>query len=467
VTTLTDVMAQTKTARGLTPIAPIGVLDVDGLHLPDTPLVPIRGAIRHVGDLYNGARRHKLTQLWLTDAWMRAAGLPDALDGVGPFREVRHPFVSDGVAELHAFPTALTPWLDLRKKGEAGSGVSVVFPLYDEHAIWDLDTDGATLLTALLAYARALGTPYYRSPGRTGLDLLQELGKRGADARRAYPERLPAPAGQADTVAETSWLRTLSPAERGKAYLHSYDKNAQWLSAAGVVELGQSGIEERRDAAGTLPFDKKLPGYWLARIAGGEERWACTPTVAWALERGQTVAITQAHVWTQHSRAMETWYERLRGARTALYADMTLAGALALRALKLTYSLTISGFNSVWQRERRSPLYRPDWRHLIIAQANANLSRALHKMDAAGYTPVAVHKDAVYLVSDEPDPVAACPPSVTLGTGLGHFKVQDAAIPLETVLPAFDGTRGGIGTLLKLLKPLRASTAAPTDQGAA
>jgi len=58
-------------------------------------------------------------------------------------------------------------------------------------------------------------------------------------------------------------------------------------------------------------------------------------------------------------------------------------------------------------------------------------------------------------VSDEPDPVAACPPSVTLGTGLGHFKVQDATIPLDLVLPAFDGTRGGIGTLLKLLKRKR------------
>ncbi len=443
----------------LTPPAPaIGVLDVDGLHLSDGSLAPVTGTIQHVGDLYNGARRRGLTQLWLTDAWVRAAGLPDELAVAGHFRELRHAFVSDGLADLHAFPAALTPWLDLRKKGEAGSGVSLVFPLYDEHAVWGLDTDGATLLTALLAYARAVGTPYYRSPGRTGIDLLQELGKRGAGSQREYPERLPAPAGQADTVTELSWLRTLAPAEREKAYLHSYDKNAQWLSAAGVVELGLSGIEERRDATGKLPFDKKLPGYWLARIAGDEERWACTPTVAWASERGQTVAITQAHVWTEHSRAMETWYERLRGARTALYADETPAGALALRALKLTYSLTISGFNSVWQRDRKSPLYRPDWRHLIIAQANANLSRALHKMDAAGYTPVAVHKDAVYLVSDEPDPVAACPPSVTLGTGLGHFKVQDAAIPLDLVLPAFDGTRGGIGTLLKLLKPLREAT---------
>jgi len=437
----------------------IGVLDADGLHLPEQPLAPITGTIRHVGDLYAGARRHGLTQLWLTDAWVRAAELPDTLDAGGRFREVRHPFVSDGLAALHAFPEALGAWLALRKKGEAGSGVSLVFPLYDEHAVWGLDTDGATLLDGLLAYAQAVGAPYYSSPGRTGTDLLQELGKRGAGSQREYPEWLPGPAGQAETVTELSWLRTLSPDERAKRYLHSYDKNAQWLSAAGVVELGLAGIEEQRDPGGTVPFDKRLPGYWLARIAGAEERWCCTPTVAWAIERGQVVAIREAHVWTKHSRAMETWCERLRGARTALYADTTPAGALALRALKLTYALTISGFNSAWHRDKRSPLYRPDWRHAILAQANANLSRALHKMDAAGYTPVAVHKDAVYLLSDEPDPVVACPPSVTLGTGLGHFKVQDAAVPLGEVLPAFDGTRGGLGTLLKLLKPMRERTA--------
>ncbi len=115
--------------------------------------------------------------------------------------------------------------------------MSLQFPLYDEHAVWGLDTDGTTLLGALLAYAHAVGAPTrrarlpggraYRSPGRTGLDLLQERGKRGADAKRTFPERLPAPAGQADMVTELSWLRTLSLAERGKAYLHSYDKNAQ------------------------------------------------------------------------------------------------------------------------------------------------------------------------------------------------------------------------------------------------
>jgi len=76
----------------------IGVLDVDGLHLRDKPVVPIAGAIRHVGDLYNGARRHGLTQLWLSDAWVRAAGLPDELAVAGQFRELRHAFVGDGLA---------------------------------------------------------------------------------------------------------------------------------------------------------------------------------------------------------------------------------------------------------------------------------------------------------------------------------------------------------------------------------
>ncbi len=221
------------------------------------------------------------------------------------------------------------------------------------------------------------------------------------------------------------------------------------------MELGLSGIEERRDAAGAVAFDRKLPGYWLARIDGGDERWYCTPTLTLAHERGWAVAISRAHVWTEHSRALESWYERLRGARTALQGDATPAGRLALGALKLTYSLTVSSFNGAWLRDKCSPLYRPDWRHAVISQANANMSRALHKMDGAGYKAVAVHKDAVYLVSDEADPVAACPPSIVLGSGLGHFKVQDT-VPLKAVLPVLDGTRGG--GISRLMKAIRAAT---------
>jgi hypothetical protein len=419
----------------------IGVLDVDGLHLRDKPVVPISGAIRHVGDLYNGARRHGLAQLWLTDAWVEAAGLPDSLRGArGRPRHLAHPFVTDGLpaAELHAWPEGLSHWLALDKKGVAG--VAVVIPAYDDNATWGEGIDADTLLAALYAYANAVGRPYVRSPGKTGLDLLIETTRRGG--KRDAVEDWPPPALDTNTVRDLTWMRTLTPEERGRAYLHSYDKNALWLGAASSVELGLGDVEERSDPGdGTgVAFDKRLPGYWLARLGGAEERWHCTPTVARAIERGQAVAIGQAYVWPRRARALEGWYERLRDARATLKADPAPPARLALDVLKYTYAVTVSTLGGTWYKHD-DPLYRPDWRHHIIAQANANLSRALGRLEAAGVPVVAVNVDCAYVVSDEPDPVAAMKGTLKLGEGLGDFKVRDAAIPLVAVVEAFDPER--------------------------
>jgi len=342
----------------------------------------------------------------------------------------------------------------------------VAFPAYDENATWGEGTDASTLLAALGAYAAAVGAPYVRSPGKTGTDLLVALGRRGG--RRDAVTDWPAPARETTTVRDTVWMRTLAPAERGRAYLHSYDKNAAWLGACANVELGLGDLEERTaagdaGAGGGVPFDPKLPGYWCARVAGAAEQWYCTPTIVRAVERGQAVAISQAHVWTRHSRALASWYTRLRDARAALYADTTPAGRLALDVFKLTYAVTISSMAGQWHR-RDSVLYRPDWRHAILAQGAANLSRAIARMDAAGCTPVAVNIDCVYIVSDEPDPIKACPPTITLGTGLGHFKVHDAGVPLAPLLPAFglrDEGRATLGVGMKrLLALIRDTTGA-------
>jgi len=466
----------TMTTTAVTPS--IGVLDVDGLHLPGRPLVPITGAIRHVGDLYAGARRHGLAQLWVTAAWARAAGLPAPATLInaasGKPAHLRHPFVGDALGELHAFPEGVAPWVSLDKRGEAGAGLAVVFPAYDENDTWGDGTDAGTLLAALGAYAAAVGAPYVRSPGKTGTDLMVALGRRAQGGQREAVTDWPAPARETTTVRDTVWMRTLAPAERGRAYLHTYDKNAAWLGACANVELGLGGLEERTaagapGAGGGVPFDPKLPGYWCARVAGAAEGWYCTPTLVRATERGQSVAISQAHVWTRHSRALASWYARLRDARAVLYADTTPAGQLALAVFKLTYAVTISSFAGQWHR-RDSPLYRPDWRHAILAQGAANLSRALGRMDTAGCTPVAVNIDCVYIVSDEPDAVKACPATITLGTGLGHFKVHDAGVPLVPLLPAFglrDEARATLGVGMKrLLGLIRETTGAEGAEGA-
>ncbi len=449
----------------------IGVLDVDGLHRQGQPVVPIVGTIRHVGDLYNGARRHGLAQLWLTDAWVRAVGLPDSLRGArGRPRHLPHPFVADGLAaaELHAWPEGLSHWLALDKKGVAGAGVAVAIPAYDDNATWGEGTDGATLLAALHAYAGALDRAYVRSPGKTGLDLLIETTRRGGKRDAIPVGDWPPPALDTNTVRDLTWMRTLSPEERGRAYLHSYDKNALWLGAASSVELGLGDIEERRadgdpGDGGGVAFDKRLPGYWLARLGGAEERWHCTPTVARAVERGQTVAISRAYVWTRRARALEGWYERLRDARATLKADPSPVARLALDVLKYTYAVTVSTLGGTWYTHD-DPLYRPDWRHQIIAQANANLSRALGRLEAAGVPVVAINVDCAYVVSDEPDPVAAMKGTLTLGEGLGDFKVRDAAIPLSAVVEAFDPERQRGEAAVKALTRLIA-TAGGTGGG--
>jgi len=352
-------------------------------------------------------------------------------------------------------------------------GLAVVFPDYDENYTWGEGTDAGTLLAALTSYAAAVDAPYVRSPGKTGTDLLVALGQRARGGQRDPVTDWPAPARETTTVRDTVWMRTLAPAERGRAYLHSYDKNAAWLGACANVELGLGDLEERTasgdvGAGGGVPFDPKLPGYWCARVAGAAEQWYCTPTIVRALERNQAVAISQAHVWTRHGRALATWYERLRDARAALYADATPAGRLALDVFKLTYAVTISSLAGQWHKPD-SALYRPDWRHAILAQGAANLSRAIARMDVAGCTPVAVNIDCVYIVSDEPDAVAACPPTITLGTGLGHFKVHDAGVPLAPLLPAFglrDDARTTLGVGMKrLLALIRDTTGAEEDEG--
>jgi len=66
--------------------------------------------------------------------------------------------------------------------------VSLQFPLYDEHAVWGLDTDGTTLLGALLAYAHAVGAPTRRArlPGGRAYPAGAPTARRAARGSTCY-----------------------------------------------------------------------------------------------------------------------------------------------------------------------------------------------------------------------------------------------------------------------------------------
>ena len=442
-----------------TPPFRVGVLSERGMHVPGRSVMPVVTPIAHIGDLYERATRLGLEQVWVTLDGMRTLGLPEELRR-GEERAA-HPFIADAPKELRIFsgdrqnPHRLTAWLELEPRGRAALSVSL--PAYYAHAdaAWGLDTEASTLLTAVHAYAAAVRRPYKWSARRTGENLLAETSK--PRMQREAVADWPAPALSTDGDIELTWMRALTPVERERRYLHCYDKNGQYLAACSSVELGLGELTELAgSSAEPVAFDKKLPGYWLLPI-DGREGWHCTPWVVRAMEQGSAGPITRAYVWRRHGRALEHWYERLREARTALLAERTPATAAAYQAFKLTYAQVIASFAGTF-RQHGDAAFRPDWMHTIHAQAAANLSRAMGRMSVAGVEPVAVFKDAVYIVSDESDPERAMAGSIRLGTGLSDFKVEAAAIPLDRVLPAFEGANG-VGGPAALFRTVRDLTA--------
>lgn len=480
--------------------------------------IPAPDASAHAGALLALAHARGIAQLWIHPDWARAAGIPEQLaSGEGrPVRELAHPFISDALADgWDIRPAALASWLYTFRPGISHSGVDLVMPQLDEYLrTWADAPDGRTLLHALRLYADALGGwQFKRWPGGTGTSLLRWLHSGNRATLDLAPVQLPAIARKETAKQEMerqrhrlgrspSWLRALTPDERGRPYLHVYDKNAAWLGACSSIALG-FGEPVRLGAsdanAAPLVFDqhKPLPGYWLARITWKRAPvlpdpfllappswgtvpktcWYTTPMIAYAHELGAAVTLADAWVWPEHHRVMEPWYKRLRGARAQL---ATLAGQdapgamgarLALQVVKDTYRQTIGALASA-RRARASKtdaLYRPDWRDAIIATAHVNMYRQLYTAyEAAGVAPFAIATDALYYASDEPDAVAACPPALRLGAGVGQYKAANT-VPLADMLPLLDdlGSGRAAGKILKQLNAaLKVGHAGADDRGA-
>lgn len=456
---------------------PIAVLDAGGIWQMDgaTPVlrtIDIAADIAGVGQLFDLARAAGVGQLWVHASWLRAHELPATAprNERGDLVEAgEHPFFANASAWDIQPAGVLSWWLHGFQRGVYGA-VDIAIPAYNAAAgawlSWDTATDGPTLLRALAYFETATGTRARRSPGSTGTGLMRALHSSPHGLSIEPPAALPPPVMR-NVEVEPVCTRPLSAEERSRRYVHSYDKNAQFLGACSSLALGFG--EAEHTAAGPVPFDRTRPGYWRARLLFptlpafpeawlglGEEHWYTTPTITLALELGASVAIAESYTWPEHHRALEPWYKRLRDARAALTSDGERfpdsdARELACAAVKAVYTQSIGWLSSrLWAREGHA-LYRPDWRDAIIAQARANLLRTAESCTAAGVPPFMVGADCLYFTSNEPDPVRALPPALTLGQTLRDFKVKDAAVPLADLLPLLDSPSVRVGDIQREL----------------
>lgn len=305
------------------------------------------------------------------------------------------------------------------------------------------DPSPAALAKRLARFAEALGQSWHVDGGATGSDLMTAL-RTSSDRERLFTPSEPVPpAERGGTVAELNWARKPTSREASFRYVHGYDRNGSYLAAVGGLHLGIGEPEHFVDESlSEVAFKPSLPGYWKVSIPATSNWmaphplvargpvpdypvWVTTPELAYAAELGYDPAIEEAYVWPEHSRFLDSWYEKLRDARTALDTDDP-DDLIARDMLKRVYSITIGRFAA---GKERSEGWAPERRHLIMARAKVNTLRMIWKnADFSGQWPVACSVDTVVYLSDDPDPVTAWPGDPKhLSRGLGMFKWKGSA----------------------------------------
>lgn len=385
-------------------------------------------------------------QIFVTRGAADRLRLPDEISSTD--RDVAHPFAAPRGA-WSPYPRGLTPFYIVRH--DSGSTVDVGILPWDHAAGLEVAAP-ADARDALVAFAGAVGR-YRWSPGYTGSSIFA----------RGLPQSFapPPPAEDGGLESDFYWRRDLSKDERARGWIHSYDANGRYLASSSSANLG-IGEPFHVDAP---TFDHRLAGYWCATIettspglpdpfnprgldvVEGDPafQWWSTSTIELARDLGVLAGVHEAWIYPEGRRRLAGWYKTLAGARTsfleALRAeDDEIWAALALALVKRTYTISIGSLAGHW-RHAPDPLFRPDWRHEIIARARANLYRRLAR---APRPPFAVAVDQAFYASAHRDPLAA--PPLPISDKLGEFKPAGSApVPRDVDELSIDRLVGLVG----------------------
>lgn len=460
--------------------AAAAVLDTEGLWLPDGTLVPLERPIEHLGNIAElvaqlrlGTKnqwKNEAGQIYATADAARALGIPvDELPSperrLGPILHdltVDHPLVlgaREAGYEVGGQDNALSATTRIWKPGESRLQARfVIIPaLRDDfqHLIGD-DPTPAVLAHRLDLFATALQTPYAVNASTTGQDLMFHLAPSKEERiARFTPHKPVEPAAIPTLEMDINWHRQPTGEELQHRWLHAYDRGGSYLAGVSGCELG---IGEPSYHPNGVAFDRKLPGYWKVNLPeraewlvpnpldpinrgtslAGRESWVSTPTLELAIEWGYEFEILEAWTWENHTRLLDSWYERIRNARTEL--DTADPDAQAARDLLKEVYVRSLGLMASFEHHEGKPGFAPERYHAIQARARANILRRVKKIgDETGRWPVAITRDTVLYTSPLTDPDKAWPGDErNYGRGLGQFKYEGSA-DLQEHLPFLTG----------------------------
>ena len=487
----------------------VAVLDADGVHLSDGTTVPVP-PIGHLGDLVKLGHELGLSsseagprgQIWVTAAGMgkfldlNAELLPVLRQEMAETDRGGQSIPDSAVRALTAGASVVTDalaqgwslgdkdgqemraWTLVWLPGQVRSIWIVLIPAMDNSRptrasknVLPVLTDNPTpqtLARRLELFESAVGVPWHINGSATGRGLLLSLKDR--DTRDRFypipPPSPPQPATRSDVEPILGWSRLLTDDERKHRYVYAWDRSGSHLAGSGSFDFGVGRATHIRDGA---TFDPKIPGYWRVQVpeqptswlfpdalqaAGGRPGsglWVSTPTLTLAVKQEYDPVISEAYVWKDKARILDTFTKKLGDARMALDVaddpDALLTRELVKQVYTRTFGFMAKGVGSVESvlsdeissesqdadsTRDRDRIWAPERWHFIVANARNNILRAVSANAAySGRYPVAAIADTIIYTSDDPDPVSAWPgdPSKKkLGRALGQWHLEGSGL---------------------------------------
>lgn len=345
-------------------------------------------------------------------------------------------------------PSCVLLWPKGSSQGQ-GRRLTLCFPAY---AGWDWKLADARSLLATVTYLdQSLATPIFDAAGRVAHQLLTHLvldqpSAQGLASLAPMPTSFESD-GQIlprlNLARDLTWTRSLSHVEQRQRYLHKYSHFSHLLEACLTVQLG-CGVPQYSSTGRAC--NGVRPGIWRVRteLAGSvfdgkrlpqavEGHWMSTPQVTCCRDIGYQVQVEEGYYWSEAQAVLKPWATTLwqAASRLSTHPERYRHPQARTNAAQSIQVLAQLGAEILLQERTAGGWSRPDWWVQIIGRSRALLFGHLVGLVRKGTMPVLINGDALWVVSDDPNPLSAVPGLVTPQRWRGYHVGYEVPLPLS------------------------------------